>query len=61
MASSTSKIVDDLIDQLSGLKTRGNIHNNAKAKDEAILLSKKLLQNLEKPEQVAADLIYAVQ
>ncbi|KAJ2990916.1 hypothetical protein NUW58_g2723 [Xylaria curta] len=59
MASNNSKIIGDLIDQLGALKSRGSIENDPKARDEAILVSKKLLQNLEKPEQIAADMIYS--
>ncbi|KAI1753318.1 putative O-methyltransferase [Xylaria castorea] len=59
MASITPQTIGDLIDKLSALKSQGSIENDAKARDEAILFSKQLLQNLEKPEQVAADMIYS--
>lgn len=54
----TSDPIDGLIDQLVCLKD--GVHNDPKIRDEAIFLSKKIIQNLEKPEQMALDMIYSV-
>ncbi|KAI1196277.1 putative O-methyltransferase [Nemania serpens] len=53
----TSDPIDGLIDQLVCLKD--GVHNDPKIRDEAIFLSKKIIQNLEKPEQMALDMIYS--
>jgi len=54
-----SETFDGLVDQLNNLKSQG-IEKDAKARDNAILLARKLLRSLEKPEKVAADMIYSV-
>ncbi|KAI8627286.1 putative O-methyltransferase [Xylariaceae sp. FL1651] len=58
MAASKYDAVDGLIDQLSNLKGDA-MSKDLKVKDEAVCLTKKLLQHLEDPEKLALDMIYS--
>jgi hypothetical protein len=59
MTPDLAETYDSLVDQLNSLKS-ADIANDANARDNAILLGKKLVRSLEKPEKVAADMIYSV-
>jgi hypothetical protein len=59
MTHNSAETFDDLVHKLNIIKTQG-LENDARMRDEAMLLSRKLVRSLEKPELVAADMIYSV-
>ena len=59
MTTNPAETFDGLVDQLNNLKFKG-VEKDGKVRDNAMLLARKLLRSLEKPEKVAADMIYSV-